>query len=153
MCRWRTTKVSSIFDPNPVIFLEHRWLHNTSAFRKKGDYQIKIGKSKVCNKGKDVTIAVTAPSGNIAAVDQVTVPSNGIFQIKFVFDRQDTGTYTVTAKYAGLASDSTTFKFTKSQIESSSTRMLPSFMIRLSSSIVMISVSYTHLTLPTNREV
>ena len=48
--------ISSIFDPNPVIFLEHRWLHNTTAFRKKGDYRIKIGKSKVCNKGKDITI-------------------------------------------------------------------------------------------------
>ena len=73
-------------------------------------------------EGKDVTITVTAPSGNIVVVDQVTVPNNGIFQIKFVFDRQDTGTYTVRAAYVS-ASDGNplTFKFTKSQIESSST--------------------------------
>ena len=23
--------LSSIFDPNPVLFLEHRWLHNSSS--------------------------------------------------------------------------------------------------------------------------
>ena len=70
-------------------------------------------------EGKDVTIAVMAPSGDVTAVDQITVPSNGIFQTKFVFDRQDTGTYTVTANY-GSVSDTLTFKFTKSQIEASS---------------------------------
>ena len=48
--------LSSIFDPNPVIFLEHRWLHNISSEFKKGDYRVKIGKAKICNKGKDVTI-------------------------------------------------------------------------------------------------
>nr|AIF14057.1 asn/thr-rich large protein family protein [uncultured marine thaumarchaeote KM3_65_H02] len=62
---------------------------------------------------------MVAPSGKIPAVDQVTVPSSGIFQTKFVFDRQDTGTYTVRATY-GSASDTLTFKFTKSQIEPSS---------------------------------
>ena len=48
--------ISSIFDPNPVVFLENRWLHNTKAIIKKGDYRVKIGKSKVCVKGKHITI-------------------------------------------------------------------------------------------------
>ena len=48
--------IESIFDPNPVVFLEHRWLHNTSAIKKKGDYRVKIGKSKICRKGKHITI-------------------------------------------------------------------------------------------------
>ena len=50
--------LSSIFDPNPVIFLEHRWLHNTYPNDRyiKGDYRIPIGKLKICKKGKDITI-------------------------------------------------------------------------------------------------
>jgi pyruvate/2-oxoglutarate/acetoin dehydrogenase E1 component len=48
--------ISSIFDPNPVIFLEHRWLHNSVSKYKKGDFRIKIGKSRICKKGKDITI-------------------------------------------------------------------------------------------------
>ena len=48
--------ISSIFDPNPVIFLEHRWLHNTNAIIKKGNYKVKIGKAKICKKGKHITI-------------------------------------------------------------------------------------------------
>jgi len=48
--------ISSIFDPNPVVFLEHRWLHKTSAVTKIGNYKVKIGQAKVCKKGKDVTI-------------------------------------------------------------------------------------------------
>jgi len=48
--------LSSIFDPNPVIFLEHRWLHNTSARYIQGNYRVQIGKSKICKKGKDITI-------------------------------------------------------------------------------------------------
>ena len=32
--------ISSIFDPNPVIFLEHRWLHSTKSNFKKGNYKI-----------------------------------------------------------------------------------------------------------------
>jgi len=48
--------ISSIFDPNPVIFLEHRWLHNTNSKIKKGYSKAKIGKARICKKGKDVTI-------------------------------------------------------------------------------------------------
>ncbi len=48
--------ISSIFDPNPVVFLEHRWLHKTSSMIKKNNYKVKIGKAKICKKGKDVTI-------------------------------------------------------------------------------------------------
>ena len=47
--------LASIFDPNPVVFLEHRWLHNL-----KGKVtQKKITKlkgSKIVKKGKDLTI-------------------------------------------------------------------------------------------------
>ena len=48
--------LSSIFDPNPVIFLEHRWLHVSKTKKPKKIKMVKIGKAKVCLKGNDVTI-------------------------------------------------------------------------------------------------
>jgi len=48
--------ISSIFDPNPVLFLEHRWLHNSSSDVPEGDHRIPLGKSKKLQDGKDFTI-------------------------------------------------------------------------------------------------
>jgi pyruvate dehydrogenase E1 component beta subunit len=48
--------ISSILDPNPVVFLEHRWLHNSIGEVPDGDFRIPIGKSKVVRSGVDVTI-------------------------------------------------------------------------------------------------
>ena len=48
--------LSSIFDANPVLFLEHRWLHNSYGFVKKGDTRVILGKAKIIKKGKDVTV-------------------------------------------------------------------------------------------------
>jgi acetoin:2,6-dichlorophenolindophenol oxidoreductase subunit beta len=48
--------LASIFDPNPVIFIESRWLHNTKGalnFEKKIE---KIGKAKILKKGQELTI-------------------------------------------------------------------------------------------------
>ncbi len=48
--------IKSIFDPNPVIFLEHRWLHgikDEDILRKK---EKKLIFSNVIKKGKDITI-------------------------------------------------------------------------------------------------
>ncbi len=48
--------LSSIFDKNPVIFIEHRWLHNLEGYVEKKDYRIDIGKPKTVCNGKDITI-------------------------------------------------------------------------------------------------
>jgi pyruvate/2-oxoglutarate/acetoin dehydrogenase E1 component len=48
--------LSSIFDPDPVIFLEHRWLHNQKGEVSSGDYRIPIGQAKRVREGKDITI-------------------------------------------------------------------------------------------------
>ena len=48
--------VSSINDNGPVIYFEHRWLHNIKGRVPKKLYSIKIGKAKVIQKGKDLTI-------------------------------------------------------------------------------------------------
>ena len=48
---------ASIRDPNPVIFIEHRWLHGVEEKKiiKKG-IKNKIGISKVLSRGKDFTV-------------------------------------------------------------------------------------------------
>ena len=48
--------LSSIFDNNPVIFLEHRWLHNQEGEVPEGDYRIPLGKANIKHKGSHVTI-------------------------------------------------------------------------------------------------
>ncbi len=48
--------ISSIFDDNPVIFLEHRWLHNLEGYVPEGDYRENIDEAKVLSQGNDITI-------------------------------------------------------------------------------------------------
>lgn len=48
--------LSSIFDPDPVIFLEHRWLHNMLEDVPSGDYRIPIGAAKKIREGSDITV-------------------------------------------------------------------------------------------------
>ncbi len=48
--------LSAIFDDNPVLYLEHRWLHNLEGEVPEGDYRVPIGKANVLKKGKDLTI-------------------------------------------------------------------------------------------------
>jgi pyruvate/2-oxoglutarate/acetoin dehydrogenase E1 component len=48
--------LGSIFDPNPVVFLEHRWLHNAVGDVPEGDFRLEIGKAKKITDGKDITI-------------------------------------------------------------------------------------------------
>jgi len=48
--------ISSVEDNNPVIFIEHRWLHNTIDNVPSEGYRVPIGKARVARKGKDLTI-------------------------------------------------------------------------------------------------
>jgi pyruvate dehydrogenase E1 component beta subunit len=48
--------LSSIFDNNPVIYLENRWLHNISGHVPKEMYQVPIGKARIARDGQDITI-------------------------------------------------------------------------------------------------
>lgn len=47
---------NSIIDPNPVIFLEHRWLHSSIGKVESTYKDEKIGKAKFISRGKDITI-------------------------------------------------------------------------------------------------
>jgi pyruvate dehydrogenase E1 component beta subunit len=52
--------MASIADDNPVIFLEHRWLHNTFGDVPAGPYQVPLGQARVLRSGTDLTIAATS---------------------------------------------------------------------------------------------
>jgi len=48
--------ISAIIDNNPVLFVEHRWLHKTTGHVPEELYSIPIGKGVIRRKGEDVTI-------------------------------------------------------------------------------------------------
>lgn len=48
--------VAAVRDPNPVIFIEHRWLHNTTSDVPSDLYEVPIGKARVAREGSDLTI-------------------------------------------------------------------------------------------------
>jgi len=51
---------ASIRDPNPVLFLEHRWLHNSIGEVPKKNYTISLGVLKKICTGKDLTVISTS---------------------------------------------------------------------------------------------
>ena len=48
--------LESIFDPNPVVFIEHRWLLNSVGNVTRGNYRVPIGKARTMLHGNDLTI-------------------------------------------------------------------------------------------------
>ena len=48
--------IESINDPNPVVFMEHRWLHAQIGDVPEESYSLPLGKARLMNEGKDVTI-------------------------------------------------------------------------------------------------
>lgn len=48
--------LESIFGEDPVIYLEHRWLHNFTGEVPEGDYRTPIGRAHVVRSGTDATI-------------------------------------------------------------------------------------------------
>lgn len=48
--------LSSIFDDNPVLFFEHRWLHEQLGHVPEGDFRTPLDKAKVVHEGEDITI-------------------------------------------------------------------------------------------------
>jgi len=52
--------IASIEDNNPVIFIEHRWLHNISGLVPEKMYHVPIGKPNILRKGTDITLVATS---------------------------------------------------------------------------------------------
>ncbi len=53
--------ISAILEDEPVIYIDHRWLHNDSAEVPGGLYQVPIGKANVVREGKDLTLVAVGP--------------------------------------------------------------------------------------------
>jgi pyruvate/2-oxoglutarate/acetoin dehydrogenase E1 component len=54
--------IAAVEDPNPVIFIEHRWLHHVFGPVPEGRYTVPLGSSAVVREGKDVSIVATSLS-------------------------------------------------------------------------------------------
>lgn len=52
--------LSAIFGEDPVIFLEHRWLHGAKGETPAGDHRIPIGKAHLLRQGGDVTVVASS---------------------------------------------------------------------------------------------
>ena len=65
--------LSSIFDDDPVVFLEHRWLHNIKGDVPAGDHRVPIGKARRLRRGDAVTGAVRVPRDGGALIDLRTI--------------------------------------------------------------------------------
>ena len=65
--------LESIFDDNPVIFLEHRWLHNNSGHVPEGDYRVPLGKAAKLREGNALTVVAMSymTAEAIHAVDYI----------------------------------------------------------------------------------
>jgi pyruvate/2-oxoglutarate/acetoin dehydrogenase E1 component len=50
---------ASIEDPNPVVFLEHRWLHNVTGDLTPDALSGQLGRARVCREGADATICAS----------------------------------------------------------------------------------------------
>lgn len=48
--------LAAIFDPNPVVLLEHRWLHNLTGPVPAGDSRTQLGAARMVAEGDDLTI-------------------------------------------------------------------------------------------------
>ncbi len=52
--------IASVRDPDPVIFLEHRWLHYVAGPVPEAPYEAPLGRARVTRNGSDLTIVGTS---------------------------------------------------------------------------------------------
>ncbi|MBT8489432.1 MAG: alpha-ketoacid dehydrogenase subunit beta [Deltaproteobacteria bacterium] len=52
--------IAAINDPNPVVFIDDRWLHGIEGDVPEEVYEVKIGEGIVRKKGKDLTLVATS---------------------------------------------------------------------------------------------
>jgi len=52
--------IASIEDDNPVIFIEHRWLHNVTGHVPEGHYSIPLGQPNIVKTGENVTLVASS---------------------------------------------------------------------------------------------
>lgn len=70
--------IAAVRDNNPVVFMEHRWLHNTFSHVPADTYETEIGKSRIARSGKDLTIVTYSYMVTEALVAADTLAKEGI---------------------------------------------------------------------------
>jgi acetoin:2,6-dichlorophenolindophenol oxidoreductase subunit beta len=53
--------IAAVEDDDPVVYIEHRWLHEEDGVVPDGHYRVPIGSAAVVREGADVTIAAVGP--------------------------------------------------------------------------------------------
>jgi pyruvate dehydrogenase E1 component beta subunit len=48
--------MAAVQDDNPVVFIEHRWLHSLNGPVPEGAYQVPLGKARVVREGEHITL-------------------------------------------------------------------------------------------------
>lgn len=75
--------ITSIEDNNPVIFIEHRWLHNTFGHVPEGMYRVPLGQARIAREGSEITI-VTFSYGVLEALQAAELLSRVGIQAEIV---------------------------------------------------------------------
>lgn len=70
--------ISSIRDDNPVIFLEHKMLYSIKGDCPEGEYSVPLGKAKIANNGKDITIIAWSLMAYKSLIVAKTLKKEGI---------------------------------------------------------------------------
>ncbi len=52
--------ISAIRDPNPVIYMDERWLYSLEADVPEESYEIPLGKAAICKPGSEVSVVATS---------------------------------------------------------------------------------------------
>jgi len=75
--------IAAIADNNPVIIIEHRWLHNIVGDVPKGYFEEKIGKSKIISAGYDLTLVATSYM-TFESLKAIKILRSGGFSIELI---------------------------------------------------------------------
>jgi pyruvate/2-oxoglutarate/acetoin dehydrogenase E1 component len=70
--------ISAVRDPNPVVFIDDRWLYQKEGDVPAEEYSIPIGKGIIRRTGKDVSIISFSHAMNLATVATEELVQNGI---------------------------------------------------------------------------
>jgi len=70
--------MASIDDPNPVVFIEHRWLHGLSGVVPETLYTVPLGITKALKQGSDATVVALSYATIDAIKAEKTVAKEGI---------------------------------------------------------------------------
>lgn len=70
--------VAAIRDPNPVVFIDDRWLYADEAPVPENIYEVPIGKAAIRRKGRDITIVASSYLAREAVKASAELEKNGI---------------------------------------------------------------------------